>query len=168
MTPAPEELPLRDIHLPDPVSWWPPAPGWWGLLILCLLLVIAFWALWNAWRRGRLKRGSLALLQQLAEQFQRNHDEQQLIAQLSVLLRRVALSTYPRRRVAALTGEEWLLFLDNSLTANGADKAFSGGIGRALIEAPYNPDCQVDGDAIIGLVRRWISRNAGAQRRNAE
>ncbi|HVS24646.1 MAG TPA: DUF4381 family protein, partial [Gammaproteobacteria bacterium] len=23
------QLPLRDIHLPGLISWWPPAPGWW-------------------------------------------------------------------------------------------------------------------------------------------
>ena len=164
MTPAPENLPLRDIHLPDPVSWWPPAPGWWGLLVLCLLLVLVIRALINARCRGRLKRDSLTLLQQLAEQFQHNSDGQQLTVQLSVLLRRLALSLYPRRQVAAMTGREWLEFLDERLTPDGNEKAFSEGTGQVLIEAPYNPDCRVDGEALIGLVRRWITRNTGNRR----
>ena len=24
---------LRDIQLPEPISWWPLAPGWWVLII---------------------------------------------------------------------------------------------------------------------------------------
>jgi len=23
--------PLRPLHLPDQIGWWPPAPGWWLL-----------------------------------------------------------------------------------------------------------------------------------------
>lgn len=35
---------LRDIHLPDGVSPWPPAPGWWGVLVLLVLVsLIARW-----------------------------------------------------------------------------------------------------------------------------
>ncbi len=30
---------LRDIHLPDPISWWPPAPGWWVLAVVVLALL---------------------------------------------------------------------------------------------------------------------------------
>jgi hypothetical protein len=36
---------LRDIHHPDPISWWPLAPGWWALavlLLVCSALVIVF------------------------------------------------------------------------------------------------------------------------------
>ena len=25
----PQQIPLRDLHLPDAISWWPLAPGWW-------------------------------------------------------------------------------------------------------------------------------------------
>ncbi|MBV1912177.1 MAG: DUF4381 domain-containing protein, partial [Cycloclasticus sp.] len=35
-----EELPLRDIHLPDAITWWPPAIGWW--LLLAVIIVAAF------------------------------------------------------------------------------------------------------------------------------
>ena len=33
---------LRDIHLPEPISWWPLAPGWWLLIIIALALMV--WA----------------------------------------------------------------------------------------------------------------------------
>ena len=164
MTPAPEHLPLRDIHLPAPVAWWPPAPGWWGLLLCCLLLVFSVWAFIRIRRRGRLKTQSLLALRQLAEQFERDGDAQRLTTHLSTLLRRVALSLYPRRQVAALTGIEWLRFLDSSLTPGGNEKAFSEGVGRVLTEAPYNPNCRVDGVALINLIRRWITGNAGGWR----
>lgn len=161
MTPTPESLPLRDIHLPEPVSWWPPAPGWWGLFGLTLLLLLLLWGLVNFRRRSRLKRGALASLRQLSIQYQQDGDTQQLVAQLSVLLRRLALTIHPRRQVAALTGDDWLAFLDQGVTLDGQRQAFSEGVGRALIEAPYNPASQVDSKALVALTRRWIVNNAG-------
>ena len=165
MTPAPDALPLRDIHLPAAVGWWPPAPGWWGLAVLCLLLILTI-LIWNkVRRRGRLKKQCLTLLRQLTERFKHKGDEQQLIADLSILLRRVAISAYPRQKVAALTGNEWLRFLDKTLTDDGTGKVFSEGAGRVLLEAPYNPDCRVDCNALTGLIRQWISRNTDSRRR---
>ena len=52
----PAELPLRDIHLPEPVSWWPMAPGWWwviGLLLLASAVVTGI-ILYRRYRRSRL------------------------------------------------------------------------------------------------------------------
>lgn len=41
---------LKDIQLPEPVSWWPLAYGWWGLMALALLAVVMLW--WH-YRQGR-------------------------------------------------------------------------------------------------------------------
>ena len=30
---------LRDIYLPEPITAWPPAIGWWALILLGLLLL---------------------------------------------------------------------------------------------------------------------------------
>ncbi|NVK88722.1 MAG: DUF4381 domain-containing protein [Gammaproteobacteria bacterium] len=30
---------LKDIHSPDPVSWWPLAPGWWIIIILLIISI---------------------------------------------------------------------------------------------------------------------------------
>ncbi len=37
---TPEQL--QPIVLPEPVKWWPPAPGWW-LLAATLLIAIVLW-----------------------------------------------------------------------------------------------------------------------------
>ncbi|HPY40873.1 MAG TPA: DUF4381 domain-containing protein, partial [Thiolinea sp.] len=44
----PTELPLRDIHLPPEISWWPLAWGWWALLALVVLILVM---LFNWWRQ---------------------------------------------------------------------------------------------------------------------
>ena len=49
MNPLDQLAPLID---PEPISWWPPAPGWW-LLGLALLLGLA--ALWR-FRHRLIKR----------------------------------------------------------------------------------------------------------------
>ncbi|MBL4711699.1 MAG: DUF4381 domain-containing protein [Gammaproteobacteria bacterium] len=40
-----QALNLKDIHLPEPILWWPLAPGWWMVIALLFvavgLLVIA-------------------------------------------------------------------------------------------------------------------------------
>lgn len=56
-----------------------------------------------------------------------------MIRELSVLLRRVTISAYPRDEAASLTGVAWLQFLDKPLGAT----PFATGAGRILLDAPY-------------------------------
>jgi len=60
---------LRDIHIPDSVSWWPPAPGWWGLVVIIFVAMVLVW-LWRRRRRQRsCQRAALCHLEHLEEQY---------------------------------------------------------------------------------------------------
>lgn len=125
------DLPLRDIHIPDAIGWWPPAVGWWLLVVLVpLLLGFLFWLYKRLVRRTALKtaRNMLKTLKNDS-----SLDNLTKIAELSALLRRVAISTDTRSKVAGLTGQNWLHYLDGSI--KGAP--FSEGPGRLLLNAPY-------------------------------
>jgi len=157
MSPATQELPLRDIHLPDPVSWWPLAPGWWGLLALILLLGgLLFLGRYLYRRKARLRaaRKALALLQ---TQHQAHQDDHRLAIELSVLLRRISLSHYPRVNVASLTGNTWLCFLDKGLEKTELQGGFSTGAGQILANAPYQPEAIIDTTALFELCTAWIN-----------
>jgi hypothetical protein len=86
---------LRDIHLPEPVSWWPLAPGWW--LCLALLVMLTAAALW--WWRGaplrRLRRAALAELSAIETAYARDGDGHACAQAVSRLLRRVAAPCWP-------------------------------------------------------------------------
>lgn len=144
---------IRDIQLPDAISFWPPAPGWWGLLLLLLLVITVGLYLW--YRHGRLRRAALVELNELQRRHAGEGDLAALTMGLSTLLRRVVLAKEPRRQVAGLVGSDWLAYLD----ARGTTTEFSSGQGRVLVSLPYGSDEEVEVEALLSLVQRWIRAN---------
>lgn len=127
------DLPLRDIHLPEPVSWWPLAPGWW----LCIALLVALGAALAWWWHGaplrRVRQAALAELGAIDAGYGRNADGHACAQSLSRLLRRLAL----------LAGDAQAAHLNGA-----ALLAVLNGLGRTplpeeiitlLDTAPYSP-----------------------------
>lgn len=151
---------LADIHLPQDVAFWPPAPGWW--LLAALLLAALAWFAWRRfrqWQEARRLGHALAELESAMGTFRtaadgdaRNHAGLQLLYRLNSLLKRVALARHPAAGVAALTGRAWLDYLD----AHGGGGAFAAGEGQVLAEGEYRPHFDADAEALAALVRHWI------------
>ena len=121
-----DDIPLRDLHLPEMIAWWPVGPGWWIMfgLTLCGLGFLGWRAL-QKYRRNAARRRALSRLRYLQAEYARSHDAVSLGVHLSELLRRAMLAYAPRDEVAGLTGRKWLEWLDQGLT----EKAFTDGPG---------------------------------------
>ncbi|MDX2426431.1 MAG: DUF4381 domain-containing protein [Cycloclasticus sp.] len=147
-----QSLPLRDIHLPEAVSWWPPAIGWWLLLIL---IPLSIWSLYWLYKRLTRRTAIKSAKRVLAEiKLNNQHDPLQQLQALSAWLRRVAMSQDSRQQTAALTGDKWLHYLDQSVEGS----PFREGVGRVLADAHYRktaPD-NLDLAALTGLCEDWL------------
>jgi hypothetical protein len=153
----PEQIPLRDLHLPEAVGWWPLAAGWWlllGLLALGVLLLLR--RAWLNWRRDALRRVALEELTKLEHSWRESRNPVLLASRLSELTRRTMLAYAPRREVAGLTGHEWLAWLDRGMD----ERLFTEGVGRSLKELPYRhadaPVSEVEVNALLEAVRRRL------------
>lgn len=139
---------LHDIAVPPPVSWLPQTWGW-GLLAALLLLGFAIllyrWA--KRYQRNAYRREALRVLETISSKAQ--------AADVAELLKRTALSAWPRTDVAALSGGQWVAFLEgHSPEPLGSDlKAF-------LASREYQPDQHVnDMPVIVTQARLWIERH---------
>jgi hypothetical protein len=147
------QLPLRDIHLPAAINWWPPALGWWLLAILIpLSIALMVWLYKRITRQTAIKAARKLLLQIKQDQ---QCDNSQKLKDLSALIRRVAISTTTRDKCAGLTGQQWLEFLDQSV--KGAP--FTLGIGQLLANAPYqkSPPNEQDINQLTRLCEDWLN-----------
>ncbi len=148
------KLPLRDIHLPAPVGWWPPAPGWW--LLAALVLAAGAYAGLHYYRR-RNRRAVLRTLASLAAALEAGEEPVRCLQRLSTVLRRYAMTVGGGPRaggVPGLAGRRWLEYLD----ARWHREAFTRE-GWLLVEAPYAPTEAVSreqADVLLRLAGEWV------------
>ena len=67
---------LKPNHLPDPVSWWPPAPGWWMLAALTLAaLALIIWLIVKYIRKTRYRRVANKQAKSLYSRYQQHNGQ---------------------------------------------------------------------------------------------
>ena len=136
-------LNLAPLDLPAEPSWWP-LPASTLMLLGGFALVVLLWRGYRHYQ-GRLKRKALGLLSQL--------EDQPDLPALDSLLRRIALTYFPRTQVAGLSGEAWLAWLDEQADSSKfmhlKDSWLSGLYGNKPLE-------QDQWQACIAASRHWI------------
>jgi len=158
------QLPLRDIHLPGSIGWWPPAIGWW-LLMALVLVGLALYAV--HYYRARHKRAALKAMTRVRAALEQGAEPVACLQFLSTILRRFAMTSVARVAggpdVAGLIGERWLSYLDGRWTRTD----FSAGLGKRLLVAPYaRPNSIERGTALelTALCTAWLAAQPAAPR----
>ncbi len=101
------QLHLHDIHLPEQVSNFPIAPGWW--LILAAILITALWS----YKKYQQKKCLNACKNQ-ALTFLSNNTALSAKECIS-LLKWAAMQYFPRQQLAKIYGADFQLFLTKQL-----------------------------------------------------
>jgi len=156
-------LPLRDLHLPEAIGWWPLAPGWWVMLVLAAAgFAYLAWRFYRAWRFNAPRRYALRELARYEAEYLEHRNPVALGKQVSELLRRGMLAYAPRDEVAGLTGEQWLTWLDNGMPV----PYFHTEGGKSLLKLPYrDPDgdfSDIDVGALLAAVRMRLHEPLGS------
>ncbi|MCP4488557.1 MAG: DUF4381 domain-containing protein [Gammaproteobacteria bacterium] len=147
------EITLRDIHLPEAVSWWPPAPGWWLLLMALVALMLGSFFLWRWMKHKPLRKLSVIEYKNIVNNFHQQQDSRLLLSQLSTLLRRILMSYQGRNNNASIIGDDWIKQLN--LLAN--KNCFSAEQENLLSRGQFQRDLDFDSLALLASCEHWIA-----------
>lgn len=147
------QLELRDIHLPDTVSWWPPAVGWWVLLLLIILLLIMSYLLIKKMKQVSVRQTAMAEFAIIKKTYIQTQNKTRLSQQLSQLLRQVLLSSQQRTLVASATGEQWFKLLK----ASHPKGLFKLEWLELLALSSYQKQTDYDANALMDHLENWLN-----------
>jgi len=142
---------LADLALPPAISFWPPAAGVWivGGAAVAALAVAGFRAL----RRYRAD----AYLHLALREIDATAGGSDAAGTISAVLKRAAMVTYGRERVASLTGASWAAFIrETGPSGKPIDRlaARLGGLFAAGADAP-------DAAVLCAEAKVWLHGQRG-------
>ena len=142
---------LRDIHLPNAITGWPPAPGWWILgLVIIVTVGITATLLIKRHQKRRFRRQAINELERIRAL---NLDNVTYIEALSQLIKRtlVASGTPQGKSQAQLSGDDLTALLSPELKEEHI---------HWLQQGKYQPASQApDAQAMADAVKQWIRRH---------
>lgn len=142
---------IKDIHIPDGVSVFPLAYGWWIIFAVIVLSIIAWLGISMILKTSR-KYYAIKKLDKIDTQFP-------IIAaiNISALLKRICL--FKHKEASALYGKEWIAFLNQH-----TKEPLVGDAAHLLMYAPFinvedSPYTKREADEIKNFAKRWIGVN---------
>lgn len=143
---------LRDIHLPDAVSWWPLAVGWWILGAVIIALVSgAIYTFWQRQQRNRYRQQALKELEAHFRDWQSTNNTSVYLHFANALLKRIVQHIEPSTAHKHKTGQDWINALNHYL-----DVPLAPTVTQALTIAQYQPNPSVDVNNLQASLCRWI------------
>ena len=105
-----QPLDLSPAIAPDAPTWWPLAWGWWAVIVIAITLIALVFFIVKRRKNNQLPK------QEALSYFSNRQSSNRLSpSEAQRILRQAALSYFPREKVAGLSGDDWLAFLDAQL-----------------------------------------------------
>ncbi len=140
---------LQDIHIPDPIGWWPMAFTWWVLLFsVSAILFALIWFLIDRHKRNAYRREAQHQLNQIQQD--QTLTPQQQILQTNALLKQVAITVYGRQKISALNEQAWVDFLKSSANFIQQPQQLS-----QLLNQAYQPLKALDQTELQRDIQTW-------------
>ncbi len=113
---------LPPLHWPEPVSFWPPAIGWWlsAVTVLGLLLLTLHYFIKRK-RRNKLRNAALRELNVLWQTYQKENNAAEYLTAVNRLLKQFVMQQYPEKHLHTLTGAKWLNALNELSPQSGVN-----------------------------------------------
>lgn len=151
---------IGPMIVPESLAAWPPAPGWYVVFAIVFLLIATLFGFYlRSWVRNRYRREALRQLESIrylaSEQVLAAH-----IISLNRVLKITAMHSYTRVKVASLSGNPWLEFLNDSCSASN----FTVSPGSFLADSGFQESSRLSimPEQWFGLLeeaKRWIRKH---------
>ena len=152
MTPEVDLSGLKDLHLLPEPSLWPLATGWWLVLVCLLALLLCSGLIYIFWHQ----RPVVYACRKVKQIARRAEDDLSYLKQISSLLKRVAIATDGREKVASLSDAKWQAFLETRV-----DDGFTKKEAHLIAFAPYEQALKepVRREVLTPKILNWIQKS---------
>lgn len=150
---------LKPVEELPAVGFWPLPWGWWFVILLFVVLVIVISLiiipkLMARLKQNRQRRNCYRLLDKIQQKFEKHQNPEAALNDTLILLKRIAIQKESRAQVAALSGLDWLQYLDKGLPQPCFERQFT----PELTQLRYSEEALTQANAahFFKLARHWI------------